>query len=194
MTVSPRAGAAAVAVLAVVTCWLFLPVVLGAVTGAPRFFEWDVPEQYWPDQVYLCRSLHDGDLPLWNPHDRAGYPYFADPQAATWHPWSWVVCGLGGASPGPGWMTARVVLSFFAAGLFGLPVLLRLRQHNDERCGAEPLPVHGQCVGDRGGLAELDVRNTLRLPRVPVRNHLDVPHLACLGEMLDQHRWRAVPR
>ncbi len=126
MTVSPRAGAAAVAVLAVVTCWLFLPVVLGAVTGAPRFFEWDVPEQYWPDQVYLCRSLHDGDLPLWNPHDRAGYPYFADPQAATWHPWSWVVCGLGGASPGPGWMTARVVLSFFAAGLFGLLWLRRL--------------------------------------------------------------------
>ena len=121
-----RETLAAVAVLAVVTCWLFLPVVVGALTGAPVFFEWDVPEQYWPDQVYLCRSLHEGRLPLWNPFDRGGYPYFADPQAAAWHPWSWLVCGLGGASPAPGWMTARVVLSFLAAGLFGLLWLRRL--------------------------------------------------------------------
>lgn len=121
-----RSTLAAVAILAVVTCWLFLPIVLGAASGQPRFFEWDVPEQYWPDQVYLCSSLHDGRLPLWNPFDRGGYPYFADPQAATWHPFSWLVCGVGGASPGPGWMTARVVLGFFAAGLFGLLWLRRL--------------------------------------------------------------------
>ena len=121
-----RGTVAAVAVLLVVTCWLFAPVVRGALVGEPRFFEWDVPEQYWPDQVYLCRSLHDGRLPSWNPYDRAGYPYFADPQAATWHPYSWLVCGLGGASPAPGWMTLRVLLGFLGAGLFGLLWLRRL--------------------------------------------------------------------
>jgi hypothetical protein len=122
----PRGTVAAVAVLVVVTCWLFLPVVRGAAVGEPRFFEWDVPEQYWPDQVYLCRSLHEGRLPSWNPYDRGGYPYFADPQAATWHPYSWLVCALAGQAPAPGWMTLRVLLGFLAAGLFGLLWLRRL--------------------------------------------------------------------
>jgi hypothetical protein len=91
-----------------------------------RFFEWDVPEQYWPDLVYLCGSLHDGDLPYWNPYDRGGYPYYADPQAGAYHPMNWAICAIAGPSPSLAWGTLRVVLGFVLAGCFGLLWLRRL--------------------------------------------------------------------
>lgn len=103
-----------------VAVWLFWPMVVGVLTGEPRWFEWDVPEQYWPDLVYLCDALHEGTLPLWNPYDRAGYPYYADPQAGMYHPLNWAICGVAGSSPGPAWADARVVIGFVLAGLFGL--------------------------------------------------------------------------
>ncbi len=120
-----RARLAAAGVVALVTALLFWPVFEGLVTGTPRWFEWDVPEQYWPDLVYACEALHDGALPLWNPYDRAGYPYYADPQAATYHPTTWAICALS-SSPSLGWATARVILGFFLAGAFGLLWLRRL--------------------------------------------------------------------
>lgn len=118
---------AAVLVLCGVTAFLFAPLLAGAVGGPRRFFEWDVPDQYWPDLVYLCGSLRDGVLPYWNPYDRAGYPYYADPQAATYHPLNWAICGLSGGSPALWWAEARVVLGFLASGLFGLLWLRRWR-------------------------------------------------------------------
>ncbi len=118
----------ALAVLAVIgaTAFLFWPLAVGAATGAPRFFEWDVPEQYWPDLVYLCGALHEGELPAWNPYDRAGYPYYADPQSAQYHPTSWAICALAGPQPSLGWATFRVPLAFALAGLFGLLWLRRI--------------------------------------------------------------------
>lgn len=121
-----RALLAAVAVVLAVTCWLHRPIVVGAVTGEPRWFEWDVGEQYWPDLVYLCRGLHDGHVPRWNPFDRAGYPFYADPQAAVSYPVNWAICAVAGPDPGPGWATLRVLLGFSLAGLFGLGWLRRM--------------------------------------------------------------------
>lgn len=119
-------AAVAVGVVIVATAWLFSPLVVGALIGEPRFFEWDVPEQYWPDLVYLCRSLHSGELPYWNPYDRAGYPYYADPQATIYHPLAWGICAVAGPAPGLGWQEARVVIGFLCAGIFGLLWLRRL--------------------------------------------------------------------
>ncbi len=127
LTVSPqrRPLLAAVAVVLAVTCWLHRPIVVGAVTGEPRWFEWDVSEQYWPDLVYLCRGLHEGHVPKWNPWDRAGYPFAADPQAGVSYPLNWAICAVAGPEPGPGWATLRVLLGFSLAGLFGLGWLRR---------------------------------------------------------------------
>jgi hypothetical protein len=105
------------------TLFLFWPLWL----DAPRYFEWDVPEQYWPDLVYLCESMHEGQLPRWNPYDRGGYPYYADPQSAAYHPSSWLICGLAGPRPSLAWATLRVPFGFALAGLFGLLWLRRLR-------------------------------------------------------------------
>jgi hypothetical protein len=107
--------ALAVAVwLATVTA-LFWPVVRDALRGIPRYFEWDVPEQYWPDLVRLCTTLDAGTgIPYWSPHDRGGYPYYADPQAAPYHPVNWAICAVAGPSPSIHWATARALLGFFA--------------------------------------------------------------------------------
>jgi len=126
--VSSEPARRAVAVLAILgaTAFLFWPLFAGMISGDPPFFEWDVPEQYWPDLVYLCDSLHRGELPYWNPYDRGGYPYYADPQSAAYHPSSWAICAVAGPSPAMGWATARVVLGFALAGLFGLLWLRRI--------------------------------------------------------------------
>ncbi|MGE0790375.1 MAG: hypothetical protein AB7S26_32160 [Sandaracinaceae bacterium] len=107
--------------------FLFRPIFQALLLGedAP-WFEWDVPEQYWPDLVYVCRSLHHGSLPLWNPYDRGGYPFYADPQAAPFHPITWASCAIGGAEPVQDWAVFRVLLGFVLAGLFGLLWLRRL--------------------------------------------------------------------
>ncbi len=120
------AAGVAVSVVLLTTAYLFAPLWHGAITGEPRFFEWDVPEQYWPDLVYACRSLHQGALPYWNPYDRGGYPYYADPQSAAYHPLTWGICALAGDSPALGWAELRVVIGFLIAGLFGLLWLRRL--------------------------------------------------------------------
>ncbi len=98
---------------------LFWPLARGVLTGEPRFFDWDVPEQYWPDLVRLCRGLHEGDIPYWSPHDRGGYPYYADPQAAPYHPMNWAICAVAGPSPSLHWATGRVLLGFVVAMIGG---------------------------------------------------------------------------
>lgn len=104
---------------------LFWPLLRGALAGEPRFFDWDVPEQYWPDLVRLCRDLHgSGGIPSWSPHDRGGYPYYADPQAAPYHPLHWAMCAVAGPDPSLHWATLRVVLGFLV-GLVGAHVWLR---------------------------------------------------------------------
>lgn len=113
--------------VAAATAFLFAPMAWGLLSGAPMFFEWDVPEQYWPDLVYLCDSLHDGVVPFWNPYDRAGYPYYADPQAGMYHPLNWGICLAAGPSPSPAWAHGRVPLMFFLSGVFTLLWLRRLK-------------------------------------------------------------------
>ncbi len=116
----------ALGTIAAVAIALFWPIVVGLLTGEPRFFEWDVPEQYWPDLVYLCDALHEGELPLWNPYDRLGYPYLADPQSGAYHPLNWSLCAVGGSSPHWGFAVFRVVFGFVLCGGFGLMWLRRL--------------------------------------------------------------------
>lgn len=97
--------------------FLFWPFVVSLTHGAARYFEWDVPEQYWPDLVLLCRNLHTGEMPYWSELDRGGYAYYADPQAAPYHPLNWAICAASGPSPSIHWATARVILGFLIAML-----------------------------------------------------------------------------
>src|SRR5690606_20566336 len=67
-TPSPwRPRAIATLVVLATTLFLFAPLAAAVAEGEHAYFEWDVSEQYWPDLVYLCSALHEGELPLWNP-------------------------------------------------------------------------------------------------------------------------------
>ena len=39
---------------------------------------------YWKD--FIKQELSGFRLPLWNPNDRTGFPYFANPNVAVWYP------------------------------------------------------------------------------------------------------------
>ena len=55
----------------------------------------DAATSYWQDVAFAVEALRGGELPLWNPYERGGYPFAADPQAALWSPLSWLTYLLG---------------------------------------------------------------------------------------------------
>ncbi|HEY8142804.1 MAG TPA: hypothetical protein VIG06_09035, partial [Kofleriaceae bacterium] len=105
------------------------------IDGARRTFGWDAQWEYWGDLQFQLDAYADGDLPLWNPYDRAGYPFHADPQAGILYPGTWLL--LGGAALSGGadywWIAVKVVLHFWLA-CFGTWVYLRRRGVHPAAC------------------------------------------------------------
>ena len=104
------------------TLWLYR-VVLGGDVG----FGWDTIESYWPDLRYLAANIASGDWPLWNPYDRGGYPYFADPQPGATYPIQWLFA-LASTTADHGWwlIQAKVLLHHAIAGI-AMHAFLRTR-------------------------------------------------------------------
>ncbi len=108
----------AASVLGVYVLFLFYPLVQHLWRGGPAaWIEGDVAEEYGPDLVTLCRGLWRGHLPLWNPYEHGGAPFYADPQAGAYYPPNWAICALAGPAPSFHWADARVVLHFYLASL-----------------------------------------------------------------------------
>jgi hypothetical protein len=105
------------------------------IEGAQRTFGWDAQWQYWGDLQFLYDALADGELPLWNPHDRTGYPYHADPQAGLFYPPNWIVVA-GAALTGEvsHWAVAVKVIFHFWLACFGVHVYLRRRGVHQAAC------------------------------------------------------------
>ena len=105
------------------------------IDGARRTFGWDAQWEYWGDLQFQLDAYADGDMPLWNPYDRAGYPFHADPQAGILYPGTWLL--LGGAALSGGadywWIAVKVVLHFWLA-CFGTWVYLRRRGVHPAAC------------------------------------------------------------
>lgn len=98
------------------------------IEGARRTFGWDAQHEYWGDLQFQYDAYADGELPLWNPYDRTGYPFHTDPQAGLLYPMTWLLLG-GAAALGevPQWLIAvKVVLHFWLA-CFGTWFYLRRR-------------------------------------------------------------------
>lgn len=52
--------------------------------------KWDMVDQYFPWRYHVINCLHNGELPLWNPYNFAGYPIHADPQSGAWYMPLWL--------------------------------------------------------------------------------------------------------
>jgi len=122
---------------------VFLAVILAVfwrlwsgIDGARRAFGWDAQWEYWGDLQFLHDSLRSGELPLWNPFDRGGYPLHADPQAGVLYPINWLLIGLSFLT-GPQWwlVTVKIVLHFWI-GAMGMFAFLRRRQLPAAACYA----------------------------------------------------------
>ena len=48
--------------------------------------QWDAISQFYPWRVFYARSMGEGTIPLWNPHQFCGTPFLADGQSAVLYP------------------------------------------------------------------------------------------------------------
>lgn len=48
--------------------------------------QWDAIAQFYPWRVFYTRSMHEGHIPLWNPHQFCGTPFLANGQSAVLYP------------------------------------------------------------------------------------------------------------
>lgn len=105
------------------------------IDGAQRSFGWDAQWEYWGDLEYQFDAYADGELPLWNPYDRGGYPFVSDPQAGILYPGTWTLLA-GAATVGEvdyWWIAVKVVMHFWLA-CFGTWVFLRRRGVHPAAC------------------------------------------------------------
>jgi hypothetical protein len=97
------------------------------IAGAQKVLAWDALWQYWGDLGFQIDAYADGELPLWNPYDRAGYPAHADPQVGVLYPVNWLLVGVGLVA-GPGqWLIAVKACLHFA--ILGLGMFVLVRRH-----------------------------------------------------------------
>lgn len=87
--------------------------------GERRSFAYDAQWEYWGDLQFQVDALGDGQLPMWNPYDRLGYPFHADPQTGTLYPPQWGLWAIATVIGGvPFWLIAmKLVLHLWWAGL-----------------------------------------------------------------------------
>ncbi|MBI2844392.1 MAG: hypothetical protein HYX78_13420 [Armatimonadetes bacterium] len=48
--------------------------------------QWDSIAQFYPWRVHYARAMHEGSVPLWNPHQFCGAPFAANAQSAVFYP------------------------------------------------------------------------------------------------------------
>src|ERR671935_970729 len=76
--------------------------------------DYDAFVYFYPQRVFLARSLLSGRIPLWDPYLFGGAPFLANPQAAVLYPPSWLFV-LG---PVQAVYTAQLVLHAFLSAFF----------------------------------------------------------------------------
>jgi len=78
----------------------------------------DLAEVFYPPRYFFAKNLAEGQFPLWNPHIYAGYPQFADPQAATFYPIALLFARFTGAAYSMSTIALDIGLHYFLVGAF----------------------------------------------------------------------------
>jgi hypothetical protein len=110
--------AAAIGLFALACAVLSLPWLWGSVT-----IPYDAKSQFYPQLVFLARSIAAGQSPFWSPNIYAGWPQIADPQSLIFSP---LYALLALFDPAPGLIACDAVV-FVLLFLGGLGVLLYFR-------------------------------------------------------------------
>lgn len=97
--------------------------------GEAKFPSWDVTRVFWADLAFAARALAGGELPLWNPYDRAGYSFVAEPQSGLFDPVTWFLVLLAlliGSAPA--WLITLKSVIYFGIAASGMDAYLRERK------------------------------------------------------------------
>jgi hypothetical protein len=98
------------------------------VEGARKAFATDAVNEYWGDLQFQVDALDDGEMPLWNPHDRLGYPFHTDPQPGTLYPPQWPLIGAGLVlGETPWWLVSIKIVGHLVILCLGMYFVLRRR-------------------------------------------------------------------
>jgi hypothetical protein len=93
---------------------------------------WDAKAHFFPQILFLARSLASGDSPFWAPQVFAGHPQIADPQSMIFSP---PFLALAALVPAPSFVILdMIVFAMLMAG--GVAVLLVFRDRNWHWAGA----------------------------------------------------------
>jgi hypothetical protein len=105
------------------------------IEDASLTWKYDPIHEYWGDLVYQHDTLTRGQLALWNPHDRAGFPLYGDPQPGMLYPPNWLLLGWSALT---GSVTHTVVevkiLGHWIFGAIGMHLFLRRRRAREPAC------------------------------------------------------------
>lgn len=78
----------------------------------------DLAEVFYPPRYFFAKTLASGEFALWNPHVYAGYPQFADPQAATFYPIALLLAWIAKTNFSLATLALDIGLHFFLVGAF----------------------------------------------------------------------------
>ncbi len=105
------------------------PMWRGDENGVGQFPGWDLTRVFWADLAFARASIAEGTLPLWNPWDRGGYPFFAEPQSGMFDPVTWLMLAVGlvmGAAPA--WLAVLKAVVHYGIAGSGLAAFFRERR------------------------------------------------------------------
>ncbi len=96
------------------------------VPGAERSWRYDARHAYWGDVVFLQKTLSEAQIPMWNPHDRGGFPIYGDPQPGLLYPPSWALTLVAsiGDQVSIGMVSLKIILHWIF-GAIGMHLLIR---------------------------------------------------------------------
>jgi len=105
--------------------------------------QWDGAAEFYPWRLQVVRSLRQGTVPLWNPHQALGLPLLANSQSAPLYPPHWLL-----ALPGPGSLATRLGwLAWLHLALAGFFAFLLARQLGCRPAAAAVAGVAWQLAG-----------------------------------------------
>ncbi len=97
--------------------------------GQARFPGWDLTRVFWADLAFMRRVLAGGELPLWNPYDRAGYSFVAEPQSAVYDPLTWLLVAVAlVVGSAPAWLAIAKPILLYGISAAGMDAYLRERR------------------------------------------------------------------